>query len=282
MKTLVLGFGAQKAGTTWLYNLLSSSEHFVPGLAKEYHVLERIHVPFFRGDRRGLIGSLFKPGRLCLRSMERDLERYFDHFAGLLSSGDAIAADLSPDNGALSAPFVGRLCESMSDRGVDVRALFIMRDPVDRCTSAFHMNRARARGLKTKNAVKGWGSADEAFRRFVDSEYAGLRTRYAPTIETIQSVFDPADRLFLFYETLFKSETVERLEDFLGCSFDHGLVHEKVNPYGVDFRSNAGEALSDEVLDYCRDVFFDTYRDVARVFPEARELWTFPTSRSLH
>ena len=43
-KTFLLGTGAQKGGTTWLYHHLKASPQFVSGYRKEYHVFDAMDV----------------------------------------------------------------------------------------------------------------------------------------------------------------------------------------------------------------------------------------------
>ena len=38
-KTFVLGVGAQKAGTSWLFEQISNSKHFQKGISKEMRIL---------------------------------------------------------------------------------------------------------------------------------------------------------------------------------------------------------------------------------------------------
>lgn len=44
-KTFLLGVGAQKAGTTWLYDYLNDHPQTDMGLYKEYHLFDNLHVP---------------------------------------------------------------------------------------------------------------------------------------------------------------------------------------------------------------------------------------------
>ena len=39
-KKFILGLGAQKAGTSWLYNYFNSRDDFFSGFMKEYHIFD--------------------------------------------------------------------------------------------------------------------------------------------------------------------------------------------------------------------------------------------------
>ena len=44
MRTFVLGLGAQKSGTTWVYSQISSLTGFKKPYAKEMHIFDAIHI----------------------------------------------------------------------------------------------------------------------------------------------------------------------------------------------------------------------------------------------
>ena len=45
MKTFILGVGAQKCGTTWLYDQFKANKMVNMGFQKEYHILDSIENP---------------------------------------------------------------------------------------------------------------------------------------------------------------------------------------------------------------------------------------------
>lgn len=82
-RTFVLGIGAQKAGTTWLYKQLAQCPGFATGLEKEYHIRDVREVPVLMGGQRKLskIRSL-KSLDMCLMEkisipVLRSLPAYF-------------------------------------------------------------------------------------------------------------------------------------------------------------------------------------------------------------
>ena len=95
-RVVVLGVGAQKAGTSWFYDHLSQSPEFRPGIRREYHVFDSIDIPEqdYARDRiteqaRDALTHA-DPGpaqsRALLRAaMLADPTAYFDHFATLFT-----------------------------------------------------------------------------------------------------------------------------------------------------------------------------------------------------
>ena len=45
MKTFILGVGARKCGTTWLYDRFKANKMVNMGFQKEYHILDSIENP---------------------------------------------------------------------------------------------------------------------------------------------------------------------------------------------------------------------------------------------
>lgn len=109
--------GAQKAGTTWLYDCLAEHpEVFVP---------EHKEVNWFRGWRG-------RPSQYATRGLG-PYERLFDGAAGRLARGD-----ISP--GLLAAG-----CASTLERLTpDAKILVMLRDPASRAHSHYHMLAGRA------------------------------------------------------------------------------------------------------------------------------------------
>ncbi|HEU0221992.1 MAG TPA: sulfotransferase, partial [Paracoccaceae bacterium] len=112
------------------------------------------------------------------------------------------------------------------------RFVFILRDPVDRLWSAIRM------------MADDGENSDEAFharaldrsRQFQNRRLTrhAHRSNYVRTIEELEAAVPPENILYLFYETLFRPESLEALARFLG-----------IRPIAADFdsRSNSGRSL---------------------------------------
>jgi len=265
-RTFVLGLGAQKAGTTWLHGLLSRAEGFAPGLAKEYHVFDHREVPCLKPLRRRL-SRVRTRGDLELLLMERFPGRYFAHVDRLLSGPGRLAADITPSYAALGPETLREIRRGIEARGIRFRCVFIMRDPITRCVSAFTMNRRRGAGAPLEGVCPA-GDPEAAFRDYLRSEHARIRTDYSSTIAAMEAAFTPDDYKILLYETMFTQEVIEKFEFFLGLSLDRSFGDRRVFAQAHDFEpSAASERL-------CREVFAPTYDHVAAHFPEARSLWS--------
>jgi hypothetical protein len=280
----VLGLGAQRAATTWLWWYLRQHEETDLGALKEYHVWDAVgvsglgyfsHVSPLARLRRGLarrgrgrVGSRLarRPRRrgadLLRERLQRDPEQYFDYFAGLLArDGVRLTADITPSYCALDAETLGRIREGFRARGIDVRVVYLMRDPVERCRSAVMLRRHAAR-------VPPLRGLERELRRYAVGRQARLRTDYPRTLAAIDAAFDPEQVFLGFYETLFTAEEVERLSRFLGIEPAVDLALNRV--HGIQ----ESEPLSPRTTAYVREAYADVYAACAERFPVTREIWS--------
>ena len=151
-------------------------------------------------------------------------------------------------------------------RGIDFRCIFIMRDPVKRCLSAFNMIRRREKKLRSEGAWL-FGSSDFSFGRFIKSGHCESRTRYETVIRNVEAAFPSEDYKFLLYETLFDHATIADISGFIGFDLDGDFSEEVV------FATTYKEGVSPTSEKTCRTHYDATYAFVAKRFPETRELW---------
>tara|TARA_B110000908_G_scaffold125687_1_gene147374 strand:+ start:2263 stop:3063 length:801 start_codon:yes stop_codon:yes gene_type:complete len=262
-KTFVLGVGAQKAGTSWLYKQVSHHPGFKKGWTKEYHIWDVREVSVLRSGKRKLRNSL-SPKRLDMYLMEKFPSRYFAHFKHLLSSEHSLACDISPSYCALSPETLLQIKQGMARNQIEFKCLFIMRDPVDRCLSAFNMIRNRSNG---REIVSMSPDEDMAFMQYVKSEHAKIRTEYELTLAALRTSLTPEDYRILIYEEMFTTAHLDALQAYLGFSFSQKSASEKV------FANEYNTSISQQAKAFCRKHFTPTYDAVARDFPQVKTLW---------
>lgn len=262
--TFLLGLGAQKAGTTWLHRYLMEAPSFAPGALKEYHLWNAIH----RVDEGGppqFIGTNPQAKEDLRAAMVAEPRLYFEHFASLLAGGSAtLAADITPAYAGLPASVLTNIRDDFAKRGIRTKAIFVMRDPVERCWSAARMYHRR------KTPVAGLDLALgelEFVRRYARTGNAGVRGRYERTVGAIEEVFGPEDRYFAFYEELFSPTGLQNLSGFLGLA---------PRPDAAQIRHNTGARendLPDSVRAEIAALFADTLAFCRTRFPETLNLW---------
>ncbi|MEN9728381.1 MAG: hypothetical protein RL434_2747 [Pseudomonadota bacterium] len=278
-RVFLLGVGAQKAGTTWLWNYLNQRTDTDMGLVKEYHVLDARFTPEIthHGAKRvAAMGELewfhrFLPARRQapawrLHRMERDLDRYFDYFTGLLSDRVRLTGDITPSYSALPAHVLSLVKEGFARRGVVVKVAFLMRDPAERALSATR------RHLEKYPEQCPPGTLTEVMKQMCRTPEYEARARYEKTLACIEEVFAPEDRFICLYENLFQPASIERLCASLNLPVQPANFDERVNTAGE--RMVLAPELRQELLSYYGETIAAVaqrlgHEEIARAWPGA-------------
>ena len=244
-KTFVLGVGAQKAGTSWLFDYLSSrGDVYMP--RKELHFFDARFGPLARRKRRRISRSATESNgkrntMLAIKS-QGDPESYRKHFKSRTPAHLRLFGEISPSY-ALIGEDGFRAIQKLFSK---VRIIFLMRDPIDRFYSQVRMNIAR-------------GGTEKALGRTAGKYRSELlaRSQYEQTLESLECVFAPDEIIYLFYEELFCRRSIRLLCRFLDVPY--------VKP---DFQKvvNASESTSYQIEEdviaglkptykYCRERF---------------------------
>ena len=260
-KTFLLGVGAQKTGSTWLYHYLNSSAVANFGRMKEYHIWDALHGPFM--DRFTVNASAVTlPMKQCSDfslmdanafryQLQKEPNRYFDYFAQLLEENDCIlTGDITPSYSTLPGDAFDIIIDGFRDREITVKAMFIMRDPVERCWSAVRMHKMRGR-----SRIKGDNVSDEEqLLYYYSTKEALLRTRYDKTVLNLRAAFDEEHLYFGLYETMFNHQELELLCRFCDIPFEEPPIDIRIN------NSSKNSALSTEVKRQVAGHYSEVYK----------------------
>lgn len=285
-RKFVLGVGAQKAGTTWLYQQLAKHPLAEMSEWKEYGTWDSFLLG--QNERRERYSrKLFKlqqiiesnsdrvvmqPKALVLQSrrlqsangLSRALHlmenptSYAEHFAHMSSSqiSAELFGDFTPSYAQLSSAqftFIKSLME-----GVDfqVKPIFIMRSPHDRIISAFNHQ------LKILNESGREAGEALVFEEFCANRRVRLQTEYQNTVRSLDESFGRDNVFYAAFESLFTPETMLRLESFLGVTGLEGNFAAKSNEGSSDFKP------SEEQVAILKQEYRLTYEFCQTRFPE--------------
>jgi hypothetical protein len=202
--TFLLGLGAQKAGTSWLHHYLAGHPDADLSYTKEYHALE------------GFFG-LATPSPAFA-----DFDAYAAHFTTAAARpGVRLVADITPAYAGLPAAALASVAAGMRARGLRPRAVFLLRDPVERVWSAVRMVRA-------KGEMAAADEADDVRIRYTRPAQI-IRGNYHITMAALAAAFPPEDIFFGLYETLFRAEEMHRLMAFLQLDYRPPAFSQRVN-----------------------------------------------------
>ena len=278
-KLFVLGVGAQKGGTAWLHGYLAASPGTDMGALKEYHVWDVLTLPGAnpydmrgaRGAKRAATAFLARlagggmPAGALRRRLQRDPEAYFDYFAERLAApGIRITGDITPAYAGLSAETLARIRDGFAARGIGMRAVFLMRDPVERILSAARMARRRELKIAGRRAPPSDAAALEAA---FATPGARMRTRYDLTCAALDATLPAGCIHYGLFETLFTPAGIAGLAAFLDLPARAEAGGEKVNA------NSRYEPVPEALLARVRAEYADVYSYCARRFPQTRELW---------
>lgn len=249
-KTFLLGLGAQKAGTTWVYKYLREHPECEMGEIKEKAVFSA-YFNTHDTKKRSLkkIEILQKElGRFQWRlnqdkdkaeriqylldlmdnlAAEHDLRYYLSYFDRLLDQNPAakLVGEITPVYSNLTADNLKEIKALLEGAGYDVKVLFLMRDPIERCYSAMRMGARRDMRAGKDDAA----GAHESFADRAVMDWCQIRTCYERIVPGIETVFAPQDVMVDLYETFFTTDKIRALCDFLGISYVDADVDSRVN-----------------------------------------------------
>lgn len=256
-KTFVLGIGAQKTGSTWLFDYFRIHPEIFVSSLKEIHYFDAA----YRSDLCSVYSKQFARAffkRLDEKNHGDTTPRQFDFF----DLGDRVRMNFHGDS-AYADYFRKRVpddidyfCEISATYSLlredgfqairrlfpNTKIIFIMRDPVDRHYSTLRM------------AVRKGSCIDDPhnFLRLLDNPTIYETGRYDLTVSSLLNVFGEQDLFFGFYETLFNEKEIKRLTDFLGVEYLQPDFEKRVNA-GL-----TGRPLSKQEV----ETAFETYRPV--------------------
>ena len=240
--------GAQKAGTTWLYDYCQAHPDIHVPAIKEMHYFNARFDPRqigFANNRRALLeakrasvlpeprlgAALGEPGdNYTAEVLERlvamhddpgDDHALYRDFMMNGYAGQTCVADITPDYAVMHYDVFRRMATEFDG----ARLLFIMRDPLERTWSAIKMHRKflASQGLPQHSEDALLDQLTQNRQRHIK-----LRSYYQRTLFGLNRAARADQLLYLFYEDLFCDDTIRRLCDFLGVAFVPGKYGRRV------------------------------------------------------
>lgn len=256
----VLGVGAQKCGTTWLYQVFQRQAWADFGELKEYHVWDALTCDLCAGFL--VPEDLRDQPELALRwRLQQSEEAYLDYFIDKVAGQAHVTGDITPSYSMLSEDTFRHLAQLLD--GFNMKVVFLMRDPVERMWSSFRMEKrlSEKRGKKVDSQ-----QMVDFFLSNILEPNAYQRCNYAKTIENLGRVFDSQALWFGFYESLFQAEAIASLSAFIGFPIENPHFDHKANP-------SPKVRLPHEVRCEAKKILAPIYDFCAQRFPETMVLW---------
>lgn len=228
MKINFIGIGAQKAGTTWLFQQMKLLPDFSFPVLKELHYFSRrpeyassnfLAEPLLAN--RLMDEEWTKQALEKIRSKKEEPQKaewytkwFFsdyndDWYLSLFDASAPFKGEISPSYALLKPKDIAE----MYRLAPEARIIFLLRNPVDRAWSQYRF-------------YKGWRQKDFDFSqaktediiRFMDAEAQELRSDYLMTLENYEKVYPKDQILVCFYDAIAEQPAVlvEEVVRFIG------------------------------------------------------------------
>ncbi|RYG90541.1 hypothetical protein EU803_11055 [Loktanella sp. IMCC34160] len=282
--SLLYGIGAQKAGTSWLFDYLKDHpDCHVPEL-KELHYFDvlygdkeeahrdrqldliretvaRLSPPFDAQDGRELEKVATWARHLRIYA---DGPRVFRRYVQYLSHGrqdEKLLTDITPSYMTLDAETFRTM-----DRVGPAKFLFILRDPVDRLWSQIRMDVANEGDGLSPDAFEA-ACAARATQMCGTGQVSRIpRADYDRTLRELEWAI-PADRIkYVFHEPTFSQSTLDEICDFAE------IARKSVPPTRSDLRGRDA-TLPSEIESLLHEALAPQYRAMAARFGALPESW---------
>ncbi len=258
-RTFLLGVGAQKAGTTWLYNYLRSHPEIFMSPIKEMHFFGNRNsgkswpIPAFRRKlHKRMEQNPFKK-YTALReriNMKDDMSKYIDFFKTRIRN-EPVFGEISPIYSELDIDELNFIKSSFPS----TKLIFLLRNPADRLWSQLRIS-------------GDYNAADDPskLRDVILQKPPYLsRSNYSATVKNLQQVFSPANIHYEFYETLFCPDAIKRICSFLNVDYFPAKFDAR---YNVSIKAQLGLEQRQILVNLLRDQYAFAFQEFGDRVPE--------------
>ncbi len=266
-KIFIYGVGAQKAGTTWLYNYIQNDPNANLGILKEYHFWNYVFVQDKNPKNNKLESFINRPqkdlnqGEL-IRSLMLRIKGYYGlYFNSIINSGFNITGDFTPQyqRGAKEHhKYVKDYLESLE---FTVKVIFLIRDPVERLWSNIRMEK------KLYKTIPDSISDSEAIKKSYKFKKWHADSLYDFTINALRLVFEEKNIYVGIYEEMFNEDKIKEISDFIGIECNLSMMNKKINS------TLKKEELDINVVKEVKEFHNETYEFCYENFPQTKHLW---------
>jgi len=287
----ILGVGAQKAGTTWLWSYLNSIDAITLTRPKELHIFDAMLRPesFATSKMRATIDHLSRSpkqkftdwlGRSPKRfvrpiqrvEMIENPQAYVDFFK-TIDPAAQVVGEITPSYSTLRPEHFRFIADTLEPH-FDVRVIFLMRDPVSRAFSGVKQSMSR---LQADYPHAFAADANAQFEAVMMSSHIVERQDYEGVLKSLDDAFAPDKVHVDFFERLFHPDAAKGITEFLGVPYKDPDFERRVNP-GIK-----AAPLDPELASRARTAYASTYaycyeRFGAELIDELWEYATFPVA----
>jgi hypothetical protein len=212
------------------------------GECKEYHVWDALTIPMCKN---WTVDKVKNQQDHLRKYLQVNTNNYFNYFSDILKLKD-ITGDITPSYALLSKETYSLIKTNFNKIGIDVKVVFLIRDPVERIISSYNYE------IKENLYLDKY---KDNFIEFATLPGVELRTRYERTYKNLFEVFDKEKILVIKYEDLFTTIGIKTMSDFLNIQFIPDMINKRVNSNDNDNSIK----LDNSVLSEIKSFYSETY-----------------------
>jgi hypothetical protein len=234
----LIGIGAQKAGTTWLYQYFNRHPQVAASPIKELHFFDQAYrndlCDYFLDNfqkQLNFLNNKSKKETLSPGEVEKadhlekrieigiTLESYREYLETLPCKDQSVVTEITPSYSMLNADGFSAIKNTLPG----AKIVFLMRDPVSRYWSHLRFHQMMNPGFEPLDHVES----------FLENQDFWERTDYRKTIQELESVFQAEDICYAFYEHLFSenkhARTLKTITAFIDVEYREATFKKAVN-----------------------------------------------------
>lgn len=296
MKTVIIGLGTQRSGSTFFSKMIDSYIHCHPPLIKELHIFNAIELNLFKNYRitqKNLYLFDNKPLHLILKDhkgiynraievrslrfkLQSNVDNYFLYFKNLLDNNSAnISYDITPQYIGLEKETLKNIYIGFKKLNIKCKFVLIIRDPVERNWSATKQKFKKKEIIawdhtsinpKNREGIDTTISLKDAFLNYSLSEYSNYFNNYKKIITNLRESIDRDDYLITFYEDIQTRTFKSKIENFLDIKIENFNIEKKIN-------QSTEEDIENKHFAKIARHYSKTYEFCAQQYPELKNQW---------
>jgi hypothetical protein len=278
-KIFILCMGAQKAGTTILYDVLEKNNYAKFGNHKEKNIFSGNHPPInnnFLINFKQLINNIKLVYKILISRKKfidkivklsmRFIPYFYEFYFYSLTRKNNLTGDFSPKYSILKSNQLEKIIKKFKLFNIETKIIFLIRDPVERCLSMVkmqkHNNMMKILGIKNDiNLI-------EHLKLIYPSKKCQNKTRYEKTIKNIKQIQIQTDYLILINEKLNSVSTIKKINSFLKINLARNSFQEK--KFSNNEKINIPNNLYKKIVLFYKETYFYCFYH----YPKTKTVWS--------
>jgi hypothetical protein len=274
LKPDFIGIGAQRSGTTWLFNQLRGHPEFDLPYIKEFHYFDRNRKypsPNFFADKffiQRLANVNFSKRMIAdftraIRNKDNERLKWFLNFylpnvsdswyLSQFSKLDGLTGEFSPSYSILEIEDIIRIKNLLPN----VKLIFLIRDPIERAWSSFKFNYSKNRIKKSLDYMD--------IIDYFNSPGQELRSNYLRTIQNYGTVFKTNQMIVGFYDAIIEQphNLVNGIAEFLGAK---QRISETSNNIFLKKNTSPEMEIPNKVFDFLKNKYHSEILELSDIY----------------